>query len=53
VSAQMFHSVRTVGNGAIQLLGVDCMQPDVLYTIVFTNLSITEKNHGIAKRIIS
>ena len=34
VSAQMFHSVRTVGNRAIQLSGVDCMQSGILYAIV-------------------
>jgi len=51
--AQIFHSVRTVGNKAIQLSGVDYMQPDILYTIVLTNISITGKNHDAAKRTIS
>jgi len=53
VSAQVFHSVRAVRNGAIHLLGVNHMQPGVLYAMVFTNLSIIGKNYSAMKRMIS
>ena len=53
VLAQVFHSVRAVRNGAIHLLGINHMQPGVLYAMVLTNLSITGKNYSAAKRVIS
>jgi len=49
----VFLSIRTVGNGAIQSLGVNDMQPDVFYAMVCINLSITEKNCGTVKQITS
>ena len=49
----MFYSVRTVGNGAIHLSGVDHMWQGMLYAIVLTNLSIIGKNYSAVKRIIS
>ena len=50
-SVQAFLSVRTVGSGAIQPLGVNCIQLGVLYTIVYINLSTIGKNHNIVKQM--
>ena len=52
-SAWAFLSVRIVGSGAIQPLGVNCIQPGVFYAMVCTNLSIIEKNHGVVKQMTS
>ena len=52
-SAQVFYGIRTVGNGTIQSLGVDCMWLDVFYAMVCTKPSIIGINHGVVKQIIN
>jgi len=52
-SAQAFHSVRTVRNGAIQPSDVDHMQLGVFYAMVHTKPSITGINHGAVKQMIN
>jgi len=49
----VFHSVKTVGDGNIQPLGVDHMCLDVPNTIDLTRLSIIGREHGAAKKTLT
>jgi len=48
----VFHSVKTVGGGDIQPLGVDHMYPGVSNAMDLTRLSIIEREHDAAKKTL-